>query len=295
MSAGPSVEEDEGAILRYGENALAELSAFNEKQLQDVAAKLKEYDNLVSTLKELPQKTSHQILMPVCGGLAFFDARIVHTNEIMVLLGDNWFAERSAAQAVEIAHRRIAFLQREKEVLDIEHQRIAERLKLLGQQQQEEVSGAGGGTSQEACDSEDELTAEDFEELEREMGENVWSEEAVDNAIREKMKQKQEKRLSACAQPSSQDKGSPPPLASALKTSTGSTKVSKTVQFATPASIEPYPQPQEQARKQPTPQNECPKPPVEDVVRECHRDPKAPSEGRKPKKSLFRQQQEEMS
>ena len=30
----------------------------------------------------------------------------MRTNEITVLLGDNWFAERSASQAVEIVTRR---------------------------------------------------------------------------------------------------------------------------------------------------------------------------------------------
>ena len=32
--------------------------------------------------------------------------KLIHTNEIMVLLGDNWFAERSASQALEIVARR---------------------------------------------------------------------------------------------------------------------------------------------------------------------------------------------
>ena len=31
---------------------------------------------------------------------------LYHTNEIMVLLGDNWFARRTAKQAIEIAGRR---------------------------------------------------------------------------------------------------------------------------------------------------------------------------------------------
>ena len=35
------------------------------------------------------------------------EGSLVHTNEIMVLLGDNWFAERSAKQAAEVAQRRI--------------------------------------------------------------------------------------------------------------------------------------------------------------------------------------------
>lgn len=33
--------------------------------------------------------------------------QIVHTNEILVLLGDNWFVERSAKQAAAIVDRRM--------------------------------------------------------------------------------------------------------------------------------------------------------------------------------------------
>ena len=32
--------------------------------------------------------------------------QLYHTNEILVLLGDNWFVERSAQQAAAIAERR---------------------------------------------------------------------------------------------------------------------------------------------------------------------------------------------
>ena len=41
------------------------------------------------------------------GPLAFMPGRLIHTNEILVLLGDNWFAERSAKEAVEIVKRRV--------------------------------------------------------------------------------------------------------------------------------------------------------------------------------------------
>ena len=40
------------------------------------------------------------------GRFAFMPGQLYHTNEILVLLGDNWFAERSAKQAIEIAERR---------------------------------------------------------------------------------------------------------------------------------------------------------------------------------------------
>ena len=31
---------------------------------------------------------------------------LYHTNEIMVLLGENWFAKRTVKQAIEVAERR---------------------------------------------------------------------------------------------------------------------------------------------------------------------------------------------
>jgi len=39
--------------------------------------------------------------------MAFMPGELVHTNEVMVLLGDNYFAERSAMQAAEIMQRRV--------------------------------------------------------------------------------------------------------------------------------------------------------------------------------------------
>ena len=41
------------------------------------------------------------------GPLAFMPGKLVHTNEILVLLGDNWFVDRSAKQACEIIDRRV--------------------------------------------------------------------------------------------------------------------------------------------------------------------------------------------
>ena len=40
------------------------------------------------------------------GRFAFMPGQLYHTNEILVLLGDNWFAKRTAKQAIEIAERR---------------------------------------------------------------------------------------------------------------------------------------------------------------------------------------------
>jgi unconventional prefoldin RPB5 interactor 1 len=40
------------------------------------------------------------------GKLAFMPGRIVHTNEVLALLGDNWFADVTAKEAAEIVARR---------------------------------------------------------------------------------------------------------------------------------------------------------------------------------------------
>jgi hypothetical protein len=44
------------------------------------------------------------------GPMAFMPGELVHTNEVLVLLGDNYFAEQSATQAVAIMQRRIGVI-----------------------------------------------------------------------------------------------------------------------------------------------------------------------------------------
>ena len=57
-------------------------------------------------LQQLPEQMSHEVMVPVAG-CAFFPGSIVHTNEILVLLGENYFAERTASQARQIIQRRL--------------------------------------------------------------------------------------------------------------------------------------------------------------------------------------------
>ncbi|PIA15406.1 Prefoldin, partial [Coemansia reversa NRRL 1564] len=64
-----------------------------------------EYNELQHTLLELPNEVEYDAMVPV-GPLAFFPGKIIDTNEIMVLLGDNWFVARSAKEAAEISKRR---------------------------------------------------------------------------------------------------------------------------------------------------------------------------------------------
>ncbi|KAK8722503.1 hypothetical protein OTU49_012246 [Cherax quadricarinatus] len=82
--------------------------------LEEEIAKLqkfrKDYEHLLKKLQTLPDKASHEVMVPF-GSMAFMPGRLIHTNEILVLLGDNWFADRSAKQASDIVRRRLKVFQ----------------------------------------------------------------------------------------------------------------------------------------------------------------------------------------
>ena len=68
---------------------------------------LDDYTALKETLATISDNVVHSPAMVPLGKKAYMEGKLVHTNEITVLLGDNWFAERSALQAGDVAQRRI--------------------------------------------------------------------------------------------------------------------------------------------------------------------------------------------
>lgn len=64
------------------------------------------YERLHGRLGTLSGKTRHSVMVPLTSK-AFMPGELVHTNEMTVLLGDNWFVETSASHAGEIAKRRL--------------------------------------------------------------------------------------------------------------------------------------------------------------------------------------------
>ncbi|XP_014676418.1 PREDICTED: unconventional prefoldin RPB5 interactor-like [Priapulus caudatus] len=108
---------------------ITRLKQLEEKELADCEAKLKQWEKYIADYRDLqksmeiyPGEVSHDIMVPF-GKLAFMPGKLVHTNEIMVLLGDNWFAERSAKQTIEIAQRRIDHLEsHSRKLLEEKHQ-----------------------------------------------------------------------------------------------------------------------------------------------------------------------------
>uniref|UniRef100_A0A8D3AF24 Protein phosphatase 1 regulatory subunit 19 n=1 Tax=Scophthalmus maximus TaxID=52904 RepID=A0A8D3AF24_SCOMX len=75
-----------------------------------------DYEALNDRLKTLPDQLSYDIMVPF-GPLAFMPGKLVHTNELTVLLGDNWFAKCSAKQAQKIVDHRMKHVKSESDDL----------------------------------------------------------------------------------------------------------------------------------------------------------------------------------
>lgn len=90
---------------------MLEMTAARRHELRDFAERLQQmdenYSSLATSLRELPSKIAQPILVPF-GSLAFFPGALQHTNEVTVLLGDNYFAKCSADNAARIAESRAA-------------------------------------------------------------------------------------------------------------------------------------------------------------------------------------------
>ncbi|XP_022610264.1 unconventional prefoldin RPB5 interactor 1 isoform X1 [Seriola dumerili] len=71
-----------------------------------------DYEALSDRLKTLPDQLSYDIMVPF-GPLAFMPGKLVHTNEVTALLGDNWFAKCSAKQAQKIVDHRMKYVKSE--------------------------------------------------------------------------------------------------------------------------------------------------------------------------------------
>lgn len=83
---------------------------------------IKDYECLAERLSTLADRTSHEIMVPIAGSkLAYMPGYIHHTNEILVLIGDNYFVEKSTKEAVEFVERRISFCH--KKIEELNHQR----------------------------------------------------------------------------------------------------------------------------------------------------------------------------
>ncbi|CAK9876721.1 unnamed protein product [Sphagnum jensenii] len=98
-------EADAAVVARR----VAEAIQAQRQQLQTLQGYHDDNRALCNVLVQLPDLVSYDIMVPF-GKAAFMPGRLIHTNEFLVLLGEGYYAERSAKQAVEILERRSEFL-----------------------------------------------------------------------------------------------------------------------------------------------------------------------------------------
>lgn len=123
------------ALLEMESEQLEKLRQSQLKGLRSCDAKIerwaqfeRDYEALGERLRTLPERVSHEVMVPL-NSLAFMPGRIIHTNEVLVLLGDNWFAERSASQAMDIARRRAEQCRKMQKELKAERQQRTNWIK----------------------------------------------------------------------------------------------------------------------------------------------------------------------
>ena len=100
-SQGPPV--DSLALSQLTEQVRLKAEATREKG-RVMLQHREEYSTLADRLETLSDLTQHKVMVPMTSK-AFMPGKLVHTNEILVLLGDNWFIETSAKNAAAIARR----------------------------------------------------------------------------------------------------------------------------------------------------------------------------------------------
>ncbi|KAL7748441.1 hypothetical protein RI367_006134 [Sorochytrium milnesiophthora] len=128
---------------RYAESVSKAIAELDEQTEQWQAFKA-DYAALKDVLAELPTKTHHDTMVPL-GNLAYMPGRLVHTNEVMVLLGDNWFVEKSASEALEVVDRRLEYVESNIRTLTEQREDFRLRRSMAGTLLSDSSGGGGGG------------------------------------------------------------------------------------------------------------------------------------------------------
>ncbi|KAL1527117.1 hypothetical protein AB1Y20_015799 [Prymnesium parvum] len=122
--------ETGAAALERALRTAREQKAQAEDELSRLRRCLSAYEKLQAELRVLPERVEKQMLVPH-GKMATFPGKLVHTNEVMVLLGDNYFALRSAQQASKLAGRRVEWVRPQLEAKQTEVAALAQQVEEL--------------------------------------------------------------------------------------------------------------------------------------------------------------------
>ncbi|KAJ2837991.1 hypothetical protein FBU31_001022 [Coemansia sp. 'formosensis'] len=170
-----------------------------------------EYHNLQTTLLELPDELEYDAMVPV-GPLAFFPGKLMHTNEILVSLGDNWFTERSAKQAAGIAKRREEYVDGKIRDCRRDLKEFGQRKKLVPEifaDEKEQVEKAMfNEDGEEIVDIKEELDAEQVPDFHGESSEEPADEEPLPKSIMDELAAKRARVIQSLLSPEPKGKES---------------------------------------------------------------------------------------
>lgn len=198
------------------------ISELNAKRAR-LASSINSYLSLVSTLTSVHQRTRSEVMVPVANGMGYFQGCLRHTNDVLVLLGDNWFAERTVAQAEDVCNRRLVFLRKEDSLAAAELAELETKQRFLEHefpaQEQQRLSAhrdarptalqpttvaSSGGDDENAEDDlldfhpDDELTDDELDALEKSLDPRLLTDDAyVEQCMLDLMMAKRAARLSA--------------------------------------------------------------------------------------------------
>eukprot|EP00667_Euglena_gracilis_P015757 EG_transcript_16399 len=111
--------------------------ADNQQSIDTFEQRDAEYEALATLLRDLVQRTRRDVMVPL-GPCAFVPGYLRHTNEVLVLLGDNWFALRSVAQTLGVVERRRAHVRAVVRSLEEALEALRIKVQLAHQMQAEQ-------------------------------------------------------------------------------------------------------------------------------------------------------------
>ncbi|KAJ3159068.1 uri1, prefoldin-like chaperone [Geranomyces michiganensis] len=118
-------------MLERYRDKLKEMIATTEANLQHWQKYDTDYLKLVDFMQEAVKTSRKPVKVPF-GPFAFVPGHLVHTNEVTVLLGDNWFAEQSVAEAVDMVGRRREYTAQQIQQQEATLKDLSARAKVAG-------------------------------------------------------------------------------------------------------------------------------------------------------------------
>ncbi|KAL2743114.1 unconventional prefoldin RPB5 interactor-like protein isoform X1, partial [Vespula maculifrons] len=132
-----SIKEYQQILLNQ---ALTQGIQRNEEQFKVWTEYKKRHKKVIEALEKLPLEVTINCMVPI-GKRAFMKGKLIHTNEILACLGDNYFAKYSAAQAIALcnpANEVLKNLERERNLYEM-RQFIPQEFDVFGEKERTDL------------------------------------------------------------------------------------------------------------------------------------------------------------